>query len=368
MKGYIEFANNLMAYIKGEPEIERISFLSDEDIENARNNQIDMKKSEAEYTLNSMIGSKIFEISEDTKKLLLMTKTPKINSILKLPYDTMFIDICFSETEAKNAGFDIECEKVIGIFLTKDKLEYSNSLFYEQFQLLKNEDYTGLGNLYLNRFPKEEKNLVQTKVLIEKIVDDFKINRDNILSMHTNYGSLIAGEYLLLDVLCVNDGKFFFQQFKRNVDLKELVKYLGIKEPETKKCDRLNKGMQKLIHVFVLNMINLINSPDVKYVKIDEDKKRNAKREKKQKVPIPARNIIKLTGELKRYVKQIRKEPKWHYNYRFWVRGHFRTLRSEHFTNKQGMRIWIPPHIRGRGVLVDSKYVVDKKTASVQIG
>ena len=77
-------------------------------------------------------------------------------------------------------------------------------------------------------------------------------------------------------------------------------------------------------------------------------------------MPIPTRNIIKLSGVLKLYVDELKKNPVWHYNFRFFVRGHFRTLRNPRYGDNVGKRIWIPPYIKGKGLLIEKEYLIDK--------
>jgi hypothetical protein len=75
----------------------------------------------------------------------------------------------------------------------------------------------------------------------------------------------------------------------------------------------------------------------------------------------PARTV-KLSGKTKRYVQRYksmdseeRRKVRAH-----WVRGHYRHLKSDYYTNKQGQKIWIPPHLRGKGVLVPKAYDVEE--------
>lgn len=51
------------------------------------------------------------------------------------------------------------------------------------------------------------------------------------------------------------------------------------------------------------------------------------------------------------------------HSHAFWVRGHYRHLKSERFKNKQGQMIWIPPYIKGNGELLDKVYEMKKGVA-----
>ena len=50
---------------------------------------------------------------------------------------------------------------------------------------------------------------------------------------------------------------------------------------------------------------------------------------------------------------------KFHFNYSFWVRGHFRQLKSDRYSKKK--RIFIAPYIKGEGVLVDKLYSLNRR-------
>ena len=117
--------------------------------------------------------------------------------------------------------------------------------------------------------------------------------------------------------------------------------------------------------MFVMNFLNFINSPEVSFVAVEHSRERNEKRIEQGKLPIPSRTVIRLNGVLKKYVEEIKRNPIWHYNYRFFVRGHFRTLRAERYGENICKRLWIPPYIKGRGILIEKEYVVDKQSEAV---
>ena len=115
----------------------------------------------------------------------------------------------------------------------------------------------------------------------------------------------------------------------------------------------------KFIFEFFTNLLHLMNDPQVKTTYIERDEKRNRKREQKGKVPIPARNIIKVTGTLKNYINKLESDGDiWHYSHRFWVRGHFKHWKSQRYVNMQGKRTWIPPFVKGEGILIKKEYEV----------
>jgi len=83
---------------------------------------------------------------------------------------------------------------------------------------------------------------------------------------------------------------------------------------------------------------------------------RHIKRSHPNKIPETRECVLK--GKTKRYVQNYRKLGKSERRKvrRHWVRGHYRKLRSDYFTRKQGQKVWIPPHTRGEGILVPKKY------------
>lgn len=80
------------------------------------------------------------------------------------------------------------------------------------------------------------------------------------------------------------------------------------------------------------------------------------RRAKKGKPVIPSSMKIRLYGRLKEYIEKTIAGERFHFNYRFWVRGHFRQLQSNKFKEKK--RIWILPFIKGQGNLIDKTYEV----------
>jgi hypothetical protein len=74
---------------------------------------------------------------------------------------------------------------------------------------------------------------------------------------------------------------------------------------------------------------------------------------------IPSTMTIRVTGKLKIYIDELVHGANWHFNYRFWVRGHFRQLVSDKYKEKK--RIWILPYIKGKGILVEKIYNLKKQ-------
>jgi len=120
------------------------------------------------------------------------------------------------------------------------------------------------------------------------------------------------------------------------------------------------KGLTKKISLFICNFLDFLNTPDIELVTVEHTKEQNEKRIKKGKPPIPPQIFVRVTGKLKIYLDKLNSGAHFSYSHRFWVRGHFRTLRSEKWVNKRGTKIWIFPFIKGQGVLVNKIYEVKK--------
>lgn len=275
----------------------------------------------------SLLKCHIFETTTDMKRLLSMTTCPNKNDQFKLPFPVMFIDVSFKKDEMQKLGIDIGYDEIIGIMVSEAYL------FTEEEQ---------------RRMDREIRLGVFDRSIVDKYdKDDFnKVGsglRITICSLHQ------PGEY----------GRIWFDTFNVNINVFDEYKDYNLK---IKKVDSTDPKARKFIHLFTLNFINFLHDTRVKIVTVDEDKKRNAKRIKKGKVPIPKRKIIKLTGDLKIYTDNLKKDRKtWEYSHSWWVRGHYRVLRDpEYWGKKAGTRIFIPPHIKGKGVLVEKTYEVDK--------
>jgi len=116
------------------------------------------------------------------------------------------------------------------------------------------------------------------------------------------------------------------------------------------------KICQKKIASFVMNFLLFLNEPDVYYFNVERTLEQNQKRIKRGKLPIPKYSIIKVTGQLKKYIDKLESINAFSYSHKFWVRGHWRNFQSHIYKNKKGKRTWIKPYIKGQGVLVDKIY------------
>lgn len=236
--------------------------------------------------------SKIFEVPDDIKKLLCLTDTPNKNEEVHLPFPVVFIDVHFTKEELAELGIDIEAPEMIGI------------MFREGILISHKEEVVG---------------------------KDLNIT---MLSGQTN-------------------GETWFDNFNKNWNIN--------KEFKDHKCEILenpttDKKAREFIHKFTLNFLNFLNNPEVEYVEHIRSAKNRERRAKNGKAIIPSTFTIRVTGKLREYIDEAVAGEHWNYNYRFWVRGHFRDLVSERYTQKK--RIWILPFIKGKGVLVEKSYTL----------
>jgi len=197
------------------------------------------------------------------------------------------------------------------------------------------------------------------KTEMDKIGID--IGYDEIMGVLFSEGILInkeketVGKDLRITIVSQVGKEVWFDTFNVNCDIVDKYKDLKVK---IQKCDSTKNEARNFIHLFVLAFLNFVNNPEVEIIKVDYGEKKNEKRISKGKVPIPLSHIIRLDGKLKKYVDSLSSDGSFEFHHRFWVRGHFRTLRDEKYGKGQGRRIWLLPYIKGKGVLIDKEYAV----------
>jgi len=244
-----------------------------------------------------------FEIEDNVKEMLF--KTDFTHNLIHLPFPRIKIDCSYLDEEK---GFLLE---EFYITETKDKILIS--------YIHRKENDLGFGTLELNKFLK------------------FDCKR-GISEITTKEGGKISGK-------------------------EELIKRWGE--------DRYNQHNQETLYSedkmvkFLGNFINYINSKDIEIINYDRtigNPNYVEKRLKRGKIPKPITHIIKITGKLKLYINNLKEETgSIDFTNKFWVRGHWRELRSIYYKNLQGKMIWIMPYIRGKGELIYKKYFVEKE-------
>jgi hypothetical protein len=134
----------------------------------------------------------------------------------------------------------------------------------------------------------------------------------------------------------------------------------GIFKPE--KNDRFGK----FLATFACNFLDFLHDPNVRFMKASESSGHSHKilraRYERLKIDLDKTYFIKIEDPLRRYVDNFVRMRTMHgYAYRFWVRGHFRTLHADRYGEHIGKRLWIAPFIKGQGMLVEKQYAVDKR-------
>lgn len=239
--------------------------------------------------------AKIFEVDEGIKKLLCLTDTPINNEGIHLPFEKVFLDVSFSKKELKDLGIEINADEIMGIL-------------------------TGEGEMISE--------------------EGIKVGTDLNICMLSKQ----------------ENGEYWFDDFNKNINLKEEYQKYSTKINE---CKTTDKKARDFSHKFLLNFLNFLNNPEVEFVEHKRSEKNQERRIKQGKSIIPSTMTIKVSGKLKEYIDEAIKNTSWTYGYRFWVRGHFRDLQSDRYIQKK--RIWILPYIKGKGVLVEKTYVVGRK-------
>lgn len=123
----------------------------------------------------------------------------------------------------------------------------------------------------------------------------------------------------------------------------------------------LSRGDKWGIKRFFVNFIDFLENREVEFVYVKRTEKSRKKRMMKGKIPLPSSRIIKITGVLKKYVRELKTGKHFTYSHRFWVRGHWRHFKHPRFTKMRGKKRWIPPYIKGSGILIDKRYRLVKE-------
>ena len=155
----------------------------------------------------------------------------------------------------------------------------------------------------------------------------------------------------------------WFDTFNKNINLQLNIGKFKVNVLENTFTD---KKMRDFCHQFFLNFLNFLHNPEVEYL-LNTRSETNIERRIKQGKPIiPASAVIKLSGYLKQYVETLTAHSGFTHNYRFWVRGHFRELRAEKWKQKRGQRIWIPPFLKGNGIIFQKPYELKSENHEVK--
>lgn len=251
-----------------------------------------IKEENPPYNLKELAErSRIFEITDEIKKLLILTEPPIQNKpkYIRSPYPNIFLDVEFTKEELKEIGLEVD-DDMIGLLLFQTPLV-------------------------------EEGKIVGTSMEAYTLCGKY----------HQNF---TLADYTI-------DGR--------------KVKIVHFDKKDIKKRDFINK--------FALNFLNFINNPEIKWVEHRRNQK-SIERRIRRGIPIISSTVsITLTGKLKKYIDELSSGKKFQYDYRFWVRGHFRDL--QHSRYKEKKRIWILPFVKGEGILIEKTYKIKKEKEKI---
>lgn len=202
-------------------------------------------------------------------------------------------------------------------------------------------------------------NLIIHGIFISAVHSDtshqYKLDRD-IPSEDRNIGYFVIGFDKNDDTIFYKNGFIEYNEnYKDNSEISVINENGDIFNVEDLKNTELT------LQTFVCNFLDFINNPEVEIIVVEHSEDQNEKRIARGKQPILSHSLVRVTGKLKIYIDQLEAGGHFKYSHRFWVRGHFRTLRDEErFGQKAGTKIWIVPYIKGSGILINKNYEVKK--------
>lgn len=256
-------------------------------------------------------AAKVFELDRDITALLKDTNNPI--RLVKLPFPVIFID---TELVFELGGGII---KLPG-FLVAEGEKLDNGNIIEVWAVEKYE-----------KIPKGFLDMVHVKGV------ECWENFDPRIHKVTSLGFWTSGN--------LNISKDKLEKRKRELFKKEPFSKILYIEEET-------------VLTFIMNFLDFLNDPDVELKEMVRTQKSMQKRIKKGKIPLPPSKVVRIKGVLGEYINKLKSGRHFTYSHKFWVRGHWRTLEGDRWKTKKGMRIWIPPFIKGSGVLIGKRYNV----------
>lgn len=249
--------------------------------------------------INAYNKCHLYKIDDATKKLLMMTRSPSKNNLIRLPFREMFIGAHFTRDEVeKYFGVSIEWDEIYGMIL-------------------------------------------QEGVATGSFNDGTEIHE------------IEHGNTLRVLVCCQTGTSVDFQTIHLNInydpDLDDLITVQKFSPA---------KNVRKFAKMFVMNLLNLIHDPEIELVNIERDDERNRKRSVRGQLPIPAIHSIRLTGRRRIYIDSLIAGGHLSCGYSSFVAGSYRTLVSERYKEMRGKIIWVEPFYRGEGILIQKDYEV----------
>ena len=241
-------------------------------------------------------------------------------SFLKMPFDNMIINV--------DADFE-------GQYMTDARAENTEGELNEDSDMFMDADNT------------EESKFTLKTVFISRLMEYKQPEREGQEMVE---GNSPDGQMMVLHALYYHHG---LDKYATSVEV------LGL---ESSDWDEPN-SFKQFTHNIVNNFLIFLNQPEVDYRSRERSRKNMQKRVKKGKVPLPNDAKVQVSGEIKRYLDKVSDmDTDIEHSHRYWVRGHWRTLRDEeHWGDEAGKQVWVKPHIRGEGVLIEKDYELESK-------
>lgn len=138
------------------------------------------------------------------------------------------------------------------------------------------------------------------------------------------------------------------------VDLGEFFKGLKVR------FSRYGRAEYKALQNLTLNFLDILETSDVFIVPIRRGRKNIERRIREGKIPLPPSEKVVVRPSIRRYIAKLKTGGHFTYSHRFWVRGHWKHWRHERYaaSGRLGTKTWVPPYIKGEGLLVKKKYEV----------
>jgi hypothetical protein len=264
----------------------------------------------------------VFEIEDKHKYMLLLTRNPRVEEAelwkhVRLPFPEIFLDVEFESNELE------QCENKITGILIKE-LKSINPIYYS-----RKDGITYAA--YIKENLKDKKEFVAL----------------------TTYG--------LMAFVCgiSNDGSPFTDKYLFPI-LNQAPEDVDGKPGEIHglRTEYDNKKEAEFVKRFIINFVLFLKDREVVYITRHRSDKSNIRRSKEGRMSLPSSKIIKLTGQLKRYVNSLQDSDfKGKLSYRFWVSGHWRTYKAERYSAMRRNKVqWIEPYKKGQGIEVKHIY------------
>ena len=279
-------------------------------------------------------------INPDVVELLNKSDIPKKLIYLKLPFNNIYIP---NKLKFKN------CELPNGLFIVfnTDELEIEEKLFDEIMEdMVNGKDINKKGYKHFNvdwslsciyhiGFYYILDN-GKEGVMVFKFPDIFTPYSDDIWEPENYNEDVREMDNEEYDKYCqqvseVSEGSEY---------TKEMIKEFPLKE----------------ISEFLYKLLLFVDCPDVEIKKTEGRAKKF--RYNNYDFFEPKKLYAELSHDLRKYIQEVKRHygVKFKYNYKFDVRGHFRTMKDKKYKDKK--TIWIKPFFKGSGSYINKERIV----------